>query len=270
MKKSRNLSRGARLRARGGETRPFKAAALSDIGKVRRGNEDAYALLPDKNLFIVSDGMGGHQAGAKASEIVVKVLPPMVKQHLGRAPAKPAEVSNALHDAIVELSRQLREQSVGQPGLAGMGATVVLAYFLEDQVLIANMGDSRAYLFRNKRLKHLTEDHSVVGILLRRGEITEEQARDHPAKQQISRYIGMEGEVYPDVCAVKLSTDDRFLLCSDGLTGMVPDEAIARLLEECADPDLACRSLVAAANAAGGQDNITALVVDWRGSRPAR
>jgi protein phosphatase len=242
---------------------------ISDLGKVRQGNEDAYALLPDKNLFIVSDGMGGEQAGTKASEIVVKVLPPMVEQRLGQAYAKPAEVSNALRDAIVELSRQVREQSAGQPRLAGMGATVVLAYFLEDQVIVANMGDSRAYLYRNKRLKQLTEDHSVVGILLRRGEINEEQALDHPARHQISRYIGMEGEVYPDVRAVKLSAKDRFLLCSDGLTGMVADVAIARLLEEWADPDLVCGSLVSAANAAGGRDNITALVVDWLGLTPA-
>jgi protein phosphatase len=243
---------------------------LSDPGRVRSGNEDAYALLPDKSLFVVSDGMGGHQAGAKASEIVVKVLPPMLEQRLARAPAKPAEVHNALRDVIVELSRQLREQSAGQPGLAGMGATVVLAYFWEDQVFISNMGDSRAYLCRNRRLKPLTEDHSVVAILLRKGEITEEQARDHPARHQISRYIGMEGEVYPDVCAVKLSANDRFLLCTDGLTGMVPDATIARLLEECADPGLACRSLVAAANAAGGRDHITALVVDWSGFGPGR
>jgi protein phosphatase len=143
-----------------------------------------------------------------------------------------------------------------------MGATVVLAFLWGQQVFIAHIGDSRAYLYRRGELRQLTDDHSVVGILLRHGKITPEEAKIHPARNKLSRYVGMEGEVYPDVQRLRPSAGDRLLLCTDGLTTMVPDDAIAEILVNCGDPQMACRSLVEAANAARGQDNVTVLVAD--------
>ena len=242
------------------------AAALSDIGKVRVTNEDAFALLPEQGLFIVADGLGGHRAGATASKIVVSVLPEMVKQR--RAAVQDDEtttISQLLRDTIAELSLTLREHAASEPGLAGMGATVVVACVQGAQAFIAHMGDSRAYLYRQGELKQLTDDHSVVGILLRRGEITPEEARAHPARNRLTRYVGMEHEAYPDVQTLKLSARDRLLLCTDGLMAMMRDEAITEILAHSHDPQLACQALVDSANAAGGHDNVTVLVADWAG-----
>ncbi len=242
----------------------LRAAALSDVGKVRQNNEDAFALMPERGLFIVSDGMGGHQAGETASKIVVEALPRMIERRLAAIRSERAEVvSLALRDAIVDLSQQLRRQSAGRPDLAGMGATVVLASVRKDRLFIAHMGDSRAYLYRGGKLDQLTEDHSVVGILLRGGEITPEEAEVHPARGVLSRYVGMEGVVYPDARALGFLAGDRLLLCTDGLTGMAPDSRIAEILGACDDPQAACQALVEAANASGGTDNITALAVTF-------
>lgn len=239
-----------------------RATVVTDTGRVRAANEDAFAVLPQQGLFLVADGMGGHQAGATASGIVASVLPKMIEQRLAQTASQEAKVlARALRDAIMALSQQLREQSLGRPGLAGMGSTVVLAFVRGERAFVAHMGDSRAYLLRSDRLQPLTADHSVVGILLRQGEITPEQARLHPARNRLSRYVGMQGDVHPDVHTVRLLAGDRLLLCTDGLTAMVPDEEIGRLLGEGAGPR-ACEALVEAANASGGKDNVTVLVLD--------
>jgi len=243
----------------------LRAAALSDIGKVRQNNEDAFALLPEKGLLIVSDGMGGMQGGEIASNIVVTLLPGMVERRLISLSVEEKDTTClALRDTLVDLSQKVREESIGRHGLAGMGATVVLACIRGDQAFIAHLGDSRAYLFRAGHLTLLTNDHSVVGILLRTGEITPEEAKTHPARNVLSRYAGMEETAYADVQAVPLSIGDRLLLCTDGLTGMVRDEAIAEILAHSGDLQVACQSLVDAANAAGGHDNVTVLVAEWR------
>lgn len=242
------------------------AAAISDVGRIRQRNEDAVAVLPDEGLFIVADGMGGRRAGATASRIVTEALPAMIRTGAAGLSADDVESwSLAVRDAIVELSRQIQGQSASRTGFAGMGATVVLAHVRADRALIAHMGDSRAYVYSNRRLRQLTDDHSVVGVLLRQERITPEEADHHPAKGRLSRYVGMEGEVYPDIRVLSVSSGDRLLLCSDGLTGMVADAAIAATLAERREPEAACRALVEAANAAGGRDNITVLVVDFPG-----
>ena len=151
-----------------------------------------------------------------------------------------------------------------------MGATVVMALVQDDRAFIAHMGDSRAYLLRRGKLRPLTDDHSIVGILLRTGEIRPEEAEHHPARGQLSRYVGMEDEVYPDVRTVRLASGDRLLLCTDGLTGMVPDDTIMGLLAVSEEPQVACDHLVEAANAAGGKDNITAVIVDWQAPGPVK
>lgn len=240
----------------------IRAACVSDVGRVRQQNEDQCLVAPEHNLFIVSDGVGGHQAGEVASKAVVTVLPPIIEQRVARIRVPLTEaIEHALRDAIVEFSQRLQAESMGRAGLQGMGATVVVCLLRGSQAHLAHMGDSRIYLFRQERLMQLTEDHSVIGLLLRYGEITPEKARTHPARGRLSRYVGMEGAACPDVQTVQLQSGDRLLLCSDGLTNMVPDWKIVQILQANPEAKVACQALVDTANAAGGTDNITALVV---------
>ncbi len=251
-----------------GEALDVFAAGLSHRGRVREQNEDALALLPEQGLFIVADGMGGHHAGEVASRAVVAVLPEMLGQRVSPASSpEPPRLRQAAREAIGELSRQLRAQSAGQPGLSGMGATVVLAWVREAHAVIAHLGDSRAYLYRRRKLRQLTSDHSLVAILLRHGEITADEAKNHPARGRLSRYVGMDGEARADVRLVRLQAGDRLLLCSDGLTGMIEDAAIAGILGAAEAPEPTCERLVKAANETGGRDNITVLVADIGGAR---
>jgi PPM family protein phosphatase len=237
--------------------------AASDVGRVREQNEDVFALLPGRGLFIVSDGMGRQNAGAVASQMVVDSLPQMIAERVDPITTRQTkEISLALRDAIVDLGQQVRAHAESRSDLSGMGATLVLGYLRESRLYIANMGDSRAYLYRDSKLEQLSEDHSIVGIMVQDGEITAEEARTHPARGTVSRYVGMEGVVYPDVKSIKISNGDRLLLCSDGLTGMVSDALIADTLSKENDPRQACQSLVDVANEAGGRDNITVLIAD--------
>ena len=239
-----------------------RAAMASDRGKVREQNEDACLVAPERGLFIVSDGMGGQQAGAVASRIVVNVLPALLERELGRGQLSPEHMRQSLARATAELSAQLRAEAAKRPGLFGMGATVVLALLTERQAHIMNLGDSRAYLLRRGRLRRLTQDHTVAAVLLRLDEITPEEAGEHPGTHRLTRYVGMEGEALPDIQTLRLEAGDRLLLCSDGLTGMVSDRRIAHLLRQQPTPEDACQALIAAANAAGGRDNISAIVID--------
>lgn len=245
---------------------PVQAACASDVGRVREKNEDSCLVALEQNLFIVSDGMGGHQAGEVASRAVVTILPEMIERRMaGTSWPRNRIVELVLRETILQLSQRLRAESAGRVGLKGMGATVALAWLRGPEWVahLAHMGDSRIYLYRRGGLTQLTEDHSVVALLLKHGDITPEEARKHPARGQITRFVGMDGEVYPDVQTIRLQEGDRLLLCTDGLTGLVPDEQTAALLRANHDPEAACRALVAAANDAGGTDNITAVVANW-------
>jgi len=238
---------------------------VTDPGRVRSVNQDAYFTDPDRGLFIVSDGMGGEQGGALASQVVVKVLPAIIQQRLAELNANSARVIRAqLRQAVCELSHRLFAESAAKIELRGMGATVVVALLGRRSVHLAHLGDSRAYLFRQGRLLQLTDDHSVVGILLRRGEITPDEARSHPAQGRLSRFVGMEGEVLPDVTTVGLRRGYRLLLCSDGLTGILSDNQISSVICRNLGCQETCQQLAAVANASGGRDNITAVLLRWR------
>jgi serine/threonine protein phosphatase PrpC len=240
-----------------------RAACISDVGRVREHNEDRWLIDFERMLFIVSDGMGGHQAGEVASEAVVKVLPPMIEQYMVRVrPSSSKMIEQVLQRAIRELSQRLRTEGKKRVGLQGMGATLVLAWLRGEVAYLAHMGDSRIYLFRNEKLISLTQDHSIVALLVRHGDITPEEARNHPARGRLSRYVGMKDDVPPDVRTIRPQQGDRLLLCSDGLTGMVLDAQIEELLQANPETEAACQALVTAANEAGGTDNITVLVVN--------
>lgn len=240
-----------------------QAACVSDMGRRRLQQQDRFLLDPERKLFIVSDGMGGRQAGEVAAQVVVTVLPALLERGLERAHAAETQArERILRESIVELSQHLRAESTGRVGLHGLGATVVVAWLYDAQVSLAHLGDSRLYLFRADRLLPLTEDHSVVTLLRQRGEITPEEERMHPARGQLTRYVGMDGEVAPVIQTVPLLAGDRLLLCTDGLTSMISDQQIAQKLRTSPHAEVACQALVHAANTAGGKDNITVLVVD--------
>lgn len=237
-------------------------AGLSDRGRVRERNEDRWSAHADLGLFIVSDGMGGRPAGEVASEVVVAALPTLVAHHFGADPDLDApDAPQRLRTVLTELSADLREGSQDTPRLAGMGATAVVALVSQATALIAHVGDSRAYLLNLRGLHRLTRDHSLAQALIDAGAITDQQAAGHPARGQLTRHMGMVGEALPDARRVALEPDDRLLLCSDGLTGMLDDARIQAILDRSPEPQHACRTLVEAANEAGGTDNITVLVI---------
>jgi protein phosphatase len=241
----------------------FSWAAASHTGKVREENEDAFAVEPELGLLVVSDGMGGHRGGALASKIIVEDLPPVIENCLdGLRSRSPRAVRRMLKKVIAEQSRQLLVEGTSESGYKDMGATVVVALLVDERIYVANLGDSRIYRLRNGRLSQLTKDHSVVSELLERGHIEPEDAEEHDAQGQITHYIGMEADAHPHVRSLAAQKADRLLLCTDGLTDLVDDRRIVRILRTNFDCQAACDTLVKAANSAGGTDNVTVVVAD--------
>jgi len=235
------------------ELQPF---GVTDAGKVRQNNEDALLVGEgeDETLFVVADGIGGFEAGEVASSIAVEVLREL----------QPDEPFKA---AIGEANRRIVAAGRGDEKLSGMGTTVVAVRFggtqREPMAEVAHVGDSRAYLMRGGDMKPITEDHSLVAELVRSGDLTRDQAAEHPQKNLITRALGADEEVDVDTAILPIEAGDRILLCSDGLSDMVPEGGISEILAESPDdPEKAARGLLSAALDAGGNDNITVVVVD--------
>jgi protein phosphatase len=245
----------------------FHWGAETHVGMERRENQDNFFADPEPALFLVSDGMGGHQGGALASGIIAEDLPVMIENALDRLKVGTTRaVRSLLERMIAEQSKQLQLEGTSETGFRDMGATLVIVLLRKDRCFVANIGDSRAYRLRKGRMAQLTRDHSVVSELIEKGHIEPEEAADHDAKGQITRYVGMEEKARSHVRSFTLKKGDRILLCTDGLTDMLEDAKIASVLKAEFDPKAACESLVAAANKAGGHDNITTLVIDWLGN----
>jgi len=244
----------------------FRWGADTHVGKQREENQDNFFADPEPALFLVSDGMGGHRGGALASGIVAEDLPVMIENALDRLKVgTPRTVRSILERMIAEQSKQLQLEGTSETGFRDMGATLVIALLRKGRCFVANIGDSRAYRLRKGKMAQLTRDHSVVSELIEKGRIEPEEAADHHAQGQITRYVGMEEKARSHVRSFALKKSDRLLLCTDGLTDMVTDKDIAAILKSETDPHAACESLVVAANKAGGHDNITTLVIDWLG-----
>jgi len=244
----------------------FRWAAASDIGKVREENQDTFLVEAESGLFLVSDGMGGHRGGSLASKIVAEDLPVMIEIRLNKLRSSSIRAVRAiLKQTISEQNLQLRMEGTSETGYKDMGATVVLALLRNGRAYIANMGDSRLYLLRKGRLSQRTRDHSVVSALLHQNRIEPDQVENHSAQGQITRYVGMDEEAKPYVRSFMLKSGDRLLLCTDGLTDIVTNKDIAAKLKNEPDPKAGCEALVNAANAAGGHDNVTVVIVDWLG-----
>jgi serine/threonine protein phosphatase PrpC len=230
--------------------RAAETVQLTDTGRQRRANEDSvYARAP---VFVVADGMGGARAGEVASRIAVEAFE--------RGLPDSGSPEERLADRVREANRQIHEVSRAEHERAGMGTTITAAYLDDGEVAIAHVGDSRAYLFRDGKLKRLTQDHSLVGELVRRGKLTEEQAEEHPQRSIITRALGPEPSVDVDTWTYPVRDGDVLLLCSDGLTSMITEEQIAEVLATEVDLERGGDRLIAEANAAGGRDNITVVL----------
>jgi serine/threonine protein phosphatase PrpC len=223
--------------------------AATDIGQVREGNEDSYLVLDP--LFAVADGMGGHRGGEVASDLAIRTIRHLFERRQG-----------SLIEQVERANRAVFERSRSDREVSGMGTTLTAVVVDDRQARLAHVGDSRAYLLRGGELTLLTEDHTLVQRMVHEGELTPEEAEGHPHRNILTRVLGVDGAVVVDEGVLDLREGDRLLLCTDGLTGMVPDEEIRAVLEESRDPQEAAERLVRAANGAGGVDNITAVVLD--------
>jgi serine/threonine protein phosphatase PrpC len=229
-------------------------AALTDIGRVRTHNEDSVLAQPP--LYVVADGLGGHEAGEVASSVAVETL----RDHAPRRPDAKA-LARAVKAANREVIRSAREGF----GKQGMGTTMTAAIVEGTRIAIAHVGDSRAYLLHEGSLLRVSEDHSMVADMIRRGQLTEAEARYHPNRSVITRALGTDPNMLADTYELDASPGDRLLLCSDGLTSMLEDGMIAEILTEYRTPDTAAHMLVDSANDAGGHDNVSVIVIDIEG-----
>ncbi|MGM0472106.1 MAG: Stp1/IreP family PP2C-type Ser/Thr phosphatase [Bacillota bacterium] len=224
---------------------------VSDVGKVRDENEDSYLKLitDDYGLFAVADGMGGHNAGEVASTLAVDTLK-AYNFTIG-------QLTTDLETAVKRANRQILQAAKENPKYQGMGTTLTAALLTSQQVYIGHVGDSRAYLFRAGELIQLTEDHSLVNQLLESGEITEQEARNHPQRNLLLQALGTAEDIEVDIISQQIKEDDLFLLCSDGLTDLLSDQEIAKVLDPTGKLQQQADQLVQLAKQAGGYDNIT-------------
>ncbi|HET7808479.1 MAG TPA: Stp1/IreP family PP2C-type Ser/Thr phosphatase, partial [Gaiellaceae bacterium] len=226
-----------------------QVASATDTGRRRRHNEDAYVCEPP--LFAVADGMGGAQAGELASNLAAAALHNEGSRGGGEG---------RVDELIQEANRRVYERQTQDSSASGMGTTMTVALVEDGHVAIGHVGDSRAYLIRERRLEQLTEDHSLVAELVRSGKLSPEEAEAHPQRSVITRALGTDPDVDVDTFSVATKAGDLFLLCSDGLTSMVDDETILREVERNrTDLRAAAKALVRAANKGGGDDNITVV-----------
>jgi len=241
-------------------THLLATAGATDIGRVRTVNQDSLGEFSDADrglhLLVVADGMGGHRGGEVASRIAIECIGRVFRETVNRPPAQ------ILRVAFETANREIFAASTADAELAGMGTTgVALLFCGRTEAWVAHVGDSRAYRLRSGRLTPLTADHSVVGELVRRGHLNREEARVHPQSNEILRAIGTQPRIEIEFALLEVQPGDRYLLCSDGLSGMLPEAELAELAGGGA-PAETVRRLIERANAAGGLDNVTVQIAD--------
>lgn len=237
----------------------LRSAASTHVGMRRQANEDCYAIVPDLGLYLVADGMGGHRAGQIASQFASKAA----IREVGEWKDSNVPLARRLARAVASANREIFAAAEAKPELSGMGTTFVGLLFGGDHVALAHVGDSRAYLLRQGRLCALTEDHSIVAELVRRGELGEIEAASHPHRHVLTRALGVRPSIEPDLAELTPQPDDVFILCSDGLTIHVSGSEIVERVRDERNIELAATGLIDAANRAGGVDNTTVLLVRY-------
>ncbi|MBI2377700.1 MAG: Stp1/IreP family PP2C-type Ser/Thr phosphatase [Deltaproteobacteria bacterium] len=251
----------------------LRAAGLSHVGMKRTHNEDALCLLSEYSLYLVADGMGGHSSGEVASRMAVETISSFfrmtTRDEEATWPFK--EERNLRYDenrlvaGIKWSNRRIYEAASREPKYKGMGTTIVSAFFTQGGAYLGHVGDSRGYRIRNGRIEQITEDHSLLNDYIKANKLTPEEIEAFPHKNVIVRALGMKEVVQVDVNRLDPKPDDYYLLCSDGLSGMVTDQEIQDIVTSTKDVKLACKELVDAANAAGGTDNVTCVLIQLLG-----
>jgi len=247
----------------------IKAYGLTHVGRQRQHNEDSYLVADEAKLFLVADGMGGHAAGEIASRIAVDSISEFIlhtKEDDGTWPHAYDEhfkrSTNRLMAAVRLANTRVLEAMRKDARLRGMGTTVVACLADGETMSVAHVGDSRAYMIRNNQLQRITNDHSWVFEQVQAGMLTEAEAEKHPLRNVITRALGGALQVTPDASEIEVKEGDVFLLCSDGLTGMVPEDEILKVVTQSnGDLEKACQKLIEEANERGGLDNVTAILV---------
>lgn len=233
-------------------------AGRTDVGIIRAGNEDSFLMVPDRGIFVVADGMGGHAAGEVASEMAVRY----VARELGSLKGLgDDQVADRMRTAIRAANGAIFQRTLTEHDKRGMGTTVTALVLYETRFLVGQVGDSRGYLHRDGKLIQLTKDHSYVQEQVDAGYLTPEQARSHPYSNVITRCVGANNDVMPDIYLGTVKPQDLFLLASDGLTGMLEDPELAEVLAGDRMPQERVDALITEANRHGGLDNITAVIV---------
>ncbi len=248
--------------------------AVTDVGVKRDHNEDCVGINESQGIAVLADGMGGHNAGEVASamavDLVMRVLKDDLKKvELGEIDDETGYSKEAIfaRNSAVIANNAIIEAAESSPECAGMGTTVVVAVFYGDRIAVAHVGDSRMYLLRNEYLSHVTEDHSLIQEQVRRGLLTAEDARNSSIKNLVTRALGVERDVEADVVEDIVQVGDIYMMCSDGLTDVVPDEAIRLTMLEHGNDFKACaKALIDLANDAGGPDNISVILIRAKGS----
>lgn len=241
----------------------MEAWGLTDLGNVRKQNQDFYDIvsLDEKRmLVIVCDGMGGAKSGNVASRLATDVFVDEIRRSV-RPDMDPSQIEQMMREAAALANEAVYEQSKMSTDFEGMGTTLVAAFVLPQTVIIANVGDSRAYLFNKDGIRFMTVDHSLVELMVQRGEITREQAKNHPGKNLITRAVGTEPNVYCDIYRQNLRAGDALLLCSDGLSNVLADQEILFEVVHGVQKEGCCQRLLDIAKGRGAPDNVTVVLV---------
>jgi protein phosphatase len=240
----------------------WRAAGASDVGRVRQGNEDAFLLDEARGIFLVADGMGGHAAGEIASGIAARAVGGTLQEGVDRGLAAD-DLAHSMVDSFRAADRAIAEHVAAHPETLGMGTTVTAMVLCTDGTYrMGHIGDSRAYLLRDRQMAQLSRDHTWVQREVDLGRLTPSAARKHPYSHILTRALGADPSDDPELLGGELEAGDQLLLCSDGLTGMVSDRALSRILQEGGTPEDRVREMITVANRRGGRDNITAIVID--------
>lgn len=256
------------------EMSALEMIAVTDVGMKRDHNEDCVGIDEPLGIAVLADGMGGHNAGEVASSMAVDLIVRLLKDGIKRFPQGELDEETGFskeavlaRSSTVTANNVIIETAQAKPECAGMGTTVVVALFYGDRVAVAHVGDSRMYLLRDEYLSHVTEDHSLIQEQVRRGLLTAEDARNSSIKNLVTRALGVEKNVEADVVEEIVRVGDLYMMCSDGLTDVVPDEAIRlTMIEHANNLGAGAQALIDLANDAGGPDNISVIIIRAKGS----
>lgn len=244
--------------------RPLFLFGRTDTGRTRPNNEDSFVILPQSRIMMVADGMGGHNAGEVASRAAIESMVRLVNKQdaLQKVGSNQEEIRHILIHALRETNDQIMKMACENQAYSGMGSTFIIAFVNRGNLFTCHVGDVRAYLLTDQRLRQLTTDHTYLAEFSRKSENSQAPPHSHlkMTRHVVSRAIGFPFPEDPECATSPITTGDRILLCSDGLWSMLPDPQLATILHEAATPEAACDRLIAEANQAGGKDNITAVV----------